>query len=137
MEARIYRRSAGSRMGKVKKPEVAPVTPPSQESGDGDSLRLICKTCNLPVPIDEYFCPECGAETRVIRCVNCKSSLNDRKSVVRTYFSKDPEKYDDVNALGHYDVQGFFESERSVSLQRHDLAMDSDQCAKCGFVLPF
>ena len=103
---------------------------------DSGESKFVCGSCNLPVPPDEVYCPECGADVRAVRCANCNASLHKKGSVVRTYYSKDPDKYDDVVASGHYDAKGYFDSERTVRLERHDLAMDSDRCAACGFVLP-
>lgn len=36
---------------------------------------MICKVCQNEIPDDTKFCPECGARTRNIRCLNCGAEL--------------------------------------------------------------
>jgi hypothetical protein len=64
-------------------------------------------------------------------CRDCMADLTQPYSVIRSYYAKD-EGAGDVSVMGHYQ-DGYFEPDSSPSgpLDRHDLANDSDSCAKC------
>lgn len=70
-------------------------------------------------------------------CPKCKADLTIKDSVTRTYINKDTEEEGDVKAQGHYDKNGYFESDHSVDLSegRYDLVDGSDTCTTCDTVL--
>ena len=67
-------------------------------------------------------------------CAKCGRDLGAPESVIREYFSR--HGHDPVHSLGHYDVEGSFEPDTSVTLTAelhgYDLADDSDSCSACG-----
>jgi hypothetical protein len=67
-------------------------------------------------------------------CAKCGRDLGAPESVIREYFSR--HGHDPVHSLGHYDAEGSFEPDTSVTLTAelhgYDLADDSDSCAACG-----
>ena len=76
--------------------------------------------------------------SRNVSCPGCKADLTIRDSVTRCYVSKDIGVDDSIHQ-GHYDRDGYFESDGHLSGAglgtRHDLVDGSDRCMACQVTL--